>query len=91
MLRLLAGKRRRKHQINSARFPRTKEAEGDCLPNDLRSLPTMRFPHAKFKRAQQVDSIKRMVNGFTGFSSRPEHLRGPCATITSAFYASATL
>lgn len=39
MLRILAGKRRGKHQINSAHFLRTKEAEGECVPNDLRSPP----------------------------------------------------
>ena len=45
MLRILPGKRRRKHQINSAHFLSTKEAEGERAPNDLRSLPTMPFPH----------------------------------------------
>lgn len=74
MLRIRAGKRRWEHQINSAHFLRTKEAEGGlCSKRPSRSSYDA-FRSRKFKQAEQVDSIKRMGNGFTGVCTRPEHL-----------------
>lgn len=71
---------------------RTKEAEGEsAFPTTFAVTPPPPPPppHTrKFKQAQQVDAIKRMVKGFSGFSGRSRALSCVHATVHSASYAS---
>lgn len=55
-------------------FPENKGSRGSLCSKRPSQSSYDAFRSRKFKQAQQVDSIKRMANGFTGFSSRPEHL-----------------